>query len=134
MMKDHLAANACRTAILSALLLGQGQAVLFAQQSAQPVTNESNITTAPSQTRSQGVGQDRDQDLKREIQQQFAADAAFQSIAVSVSNGVVVLGGPVASKRDKRRAVNSVKALSGAYRIDDHLTISPGRSKVLAPV
>jgi osmotically-inducible protein OsmY len=49
---------------------------------------------------------------------------AFQSIKVNVSNGVVVLEGPVASKTDKRRAVNSVKVLSRAYRIDDRLTVS----------
>ena len=70
------------------------------------------MATAPNQTQALGAGQGRDQDLRREIQQQFASDAAFQSIEVNVSNGVVVLEGPVASKTDKWRAVNSVKMLS----------------------
>jgi osmotically-inducible protein OsmY len=71
------------------------------------------------------AAQRRDQSLLREIQQQFATDAAFQSIEASVSNGVVVLEGPVASKKDRRRAVNSVKVLPHVARIDDRLTISP---------
>ena len=117
--------SVCRTAaILSALLCGQGQAFLFAQQSAQPVTAEPNTASAPTQTQTLSAAQQRDQNLLREIQQQFATDAVFQSIEVSVSNGVVVLEGPVASKRDKRRAVNSVKILPRVTRIDDRLTIS----------
>jgi osmotically-inducible protein OsmY len=125
MMKEHFGMSVCRTTvILSALLCWQGHTLLFAQQLAHPAAEESNIATAPNQTQALGAGQGRDQDLRREIQQQFASDAAFQSIEVSVSNGVVVLEGPVASKRDKRRAVNSVKMLSRVYRIDDRLTVS----------
>jgi osmotically-inducible protein OsmY len=125
MMKEHFGLSVCRTTvILCALLCGQGQALLFRQQLAQPVAEESNIATASKQTQALGAGQGRDQDLRHEIQQQFASDAAFQSIEVNVRNGVVVLEGPVASKRDKRRAVNSVKMLSRVYRIDDRLTIS----------
>jgi len=125
MVKERFGMSFCRTAvILSALLCGQGQALLFAQQSAQPVADEPNTATAPNQTQTLNAAQRRDQDLRREIQQQFATDAAFQSIEVNVRNGVVVLEGPVASKRDKRRAVNSVKVLSRVYRIDDRLTIS----------
>jgi len=125
MMKEYFGMKVCRTAvILSALLCGQGWAPLFAQQPAQSAADESNISTSPSQMLAPGAEQGRDQDLKREIQQQFATDAAFQSIQVNISDGVVVLEGPVASKRDKRRAVNSVKVLSRDYRIDDRLTIS----------
>jgi osmotically-inducible protein OsmY len=125
MMKEHFGMRVCRTTvILSALLCPQGPAFLFAQQLAHPAAEESNIASAPNQTQALGTGQGRDQDLKREIQQQFASDAAFQSIEVNVSNGVVVLEGPVASKRDRRRAVNSVKVLSRVYRIDDRLTVS----------
>jgi osmotically-inducible protein OsmY len=125
MMKEHFGMSVCRTAaILSALLCGQGQAILFAQQPAQPVTAEPNTASAPNQTQAQGASQRRDQNLRREIQQQFATDPAFQSIQVNVSNGVVVLEGPVASKRDKWRAVNSVKVLPHVTRIDDRLTIS----------
>ncbi len=124
MVKEHFGMRVCRTAaILSALLCGQGQALL-AQQSAQSGAGEPNTAFAPNQMQTLSAAQRRDQNLRREIQQQFAADAAFQSIEVNVSNGVVVLEGPVASKRDKRRAVNSVKVLSRAYRIDDRLTIS----------
>jgi osmotically-inducible protein OsmY len=124
MVKEHRGMRICRTAaILSALLCGQGQALL-AQRSAQPEAGEPNTASAPTQTQTLSAAQRRDQNLLREIQQQFAADAAFQSIEVKVSNGVVVLEGPVASKRDKRRAVNSVKVLSRVYRIDDRLTIS----------
>jgi osmotically-inducible protein OsmY len=124
MVKEHFGMSVCRTAaILSALLCGQGQ-VLFAQQSAQSGAGEPNPASAPNQMQTLSAAQLRDQNLRREIQQQFAADAAFQSIGVNVSNGVVLLEGPVASKRDKRRAVNSVKVLSRAYRIDDRLTIS----------
>jgi len=125
MMKEHFGMKICRTAaILSALLCGQGQSLLFAQPPAQSAADESNISTSPSQMQAPGAEQGRDQDLKREIQQQFATDAAFQSIKVNISDGVVVLEGPFASKRDKRRAVNSVKVLSRDYRIDDRLTIS----------
>jgi osmotically-inducible protein OsmY len=124
MVKEHFGMKVCRTAaILSALLCGQGQALL-AQQSAQSGAGEPNTASAPNQMQTLSAAQLRDQNLRREIQQQFAADAAFQSIEVNVSNGVVLLEGPVASKRDKRRAVNSVKVLSRAYRIDDRLTIS----------
>ena len=125
MIKKHFGMNVCRTvAILSALLCGQGQAILLAQQSAQLVTAEPNTTSAPNQTQTLSAAQQRDQDLRREIEQQFATDAAFQSIQVNVSNGVVVLEGPVASKRDRWRAVNSVKVLPHVTRIDDRLTIS----------
>jgi osmotically-inducible protein OsmY len=125
MMKEHFGTSLCRTTvILSALLFWQGQALLFAQQLAHHGAEESNTAAAPNQTQAPGAGPGRDQDLRREIQQQFASDAAFQSIEVNVSNGVVVLEGPVASKRDKRRAVNSVKMLSRVYRIDDRLTVS----------
>ncbi len=125
MMKEHFGMNVYRTVtILSALFCGQGQLLLLAQQPAQSAADESNISTSPSQMQAPGAEQERDQDLRRAIQQQFAADVAFQSIKVNVSNGVVVLEGPVASKKDKRRAVNSVKVLSRAYRIDDRLTIS----------
>jgi osmotically-inducible protein OsmY len=125
MMKEHFGMSACRTAaILSALLCGQGQAILFAQQSAQSVTAEANTASTPNQTQTLSAAQRRDQDLRREIQQQFATDPAFQSIKVNVSNGVVVLEGPVASKRDRWRAVNSVKVLPHVTRIDDRLTIS----------
>jgi osmotically-inducible protein OsmY len=124
-MKEHFGMNVCRTAaILSALLCGQGQTILFAQQSAQPVTVEPDTASAPNQVQTLSAAQRRDQDLRHEIQQQFAADAAFQSIVVNVSNGVVALEGPVASKRDRWRAVNSVKALPHVTRIDDHLTIN----------
>jgi osmotically-inducible protein OsmY len=123
MTKEHFGMSVCRTAaILSALLCGQ--ASLFAQQSAQPVTGEPNTAAVPNQTQTLSAAQRRDQDLRREIQQQFATDAAFQSIQVNVSNGVVVLEGPVASKRDRWRAVNSVKVLPHVTRIDDRLTIS----------
>jgi osmotically-inducible protein OsmY len=125
MIKKHFGMSVCRTvAILSALLCGQGQAILLAQQSAQLVTAEPNTTPAPNQTQTLSAAQQRDQDLRREIEQQFATDAAFQSIQVNVSNGVVVLEGPVASKRDRWRAVNSVKVLPHVTRIDDRLTIS----------
>ena len=125
MMKKYFGMKVLRTAtIFSALLCGQGQAILFAQQPAQAPTDESNISTSPSQMQAPSAQQRRDQDLGREIQQQFATDAAFQSIKVNISNGVVVLEGPVASKRDKQRAVNSVKVLSRDYRIEDRLTIS----------
>src|SRR6202163_4954523 len=125
MMKEHFGMSVCRTAaILSALLCGQGQAILFAQQPAQPVTAEPNTASAPNQTQALSAAQRRDQNLRREIQQQFATDPAFQSIEVNVSNGVVVLEGPVASKRDRWRAVNSVKVLPDVARIDDRLTIS----------
>jgi len=121
MVKEHFGMSVCRTAaILSALLCGQGQALL-AQQ---PEAGEANTTSAANQTQPLSAAQRRDENLRREIQQQFAADAAFQSIEVSVSNGVVVLEGPVASKRDKRRAVNSVKILPHVTLIDDRLTIS----------
>jgi osmotically-inducible protein OsmY len=121
MVKKHLGMSVCRTAvILSALLCGQGQALL-AQQ---PDAGEANTASASNQTQPPSAVQQRDQNLRREIQQQFAADAAFQSIKVNVSNGVVVLEGPVASKTDKRRAVNSVKILPQVTRIDDRLTIS----------
>ena len=124
-MKEHFGMSVCRTAaILSALLCGQGQTILFAQQSAQPVTAEPDTASAPNQMQTLSTAQRRDQDLRHEIQQQFAADAAFQSIVVNVSNGVVALEGPVASKRDRWRAVNSVKALPHVTRIDDHLTIN----------
>jgi len=125
MMKEHFGMSVCRTAaVLSALLCGQGQGILFAQQSAQAVTAEPDTASAPSETQTLSAAQRRDQDLRREIQQQFAADAAFQSIEVNVSNGVVVLKGPVASKRDRWRAVNSVKALPHVTRIEDRLTIN----------
>lgn len=125
MMKEHFGMKLYRTVtILSALFCAQGQSLLLAQQPAQSAADESNISTSPSQMQAPGAEQGRDQDLRRAIQQQFAADVAFQSIKVNVSNGVVVLEGPVASKTDKRRAVNSVKVLSPAYRIDDRLTIS----------
>jgi osmotically-inducible protein OsmY len=125
MMKEHFGMRVCRTAaILSALLCGQGQGILFAQQSAQTMTAEPDTVSAPNQTQTLSAAQRSDQDLLREIQQQFATDAAFQSIEVSVSNGVVVLKGPVASKRDRWRAVNSVKALPHVTRIDDGLTIN----------
>jgi osmotically-inducible protein OsmY len=125
MMKEHFGMSVCRTAtILSALLCGQGQALLFAQQSAQAVTAEPDTASAPNQTQILSAAQRRDQSLRREIQQQFATDAAFQSIEVNISNGVVVLKGPVASKRDRWRAVNSVKALPHVTRIDDRLTIN----------
>jgi osmotically-inducible protein OsmY len=125
MVKEHFGMNVCRTAaILSALVCGQGQTLLFAQQSTQSAADESNISTAPSQVQAPSAGQGRDQDLKREVQQQFAADAAFQRIEINISSGVVVLEGPVASKRDRRRAVNSVKILPHVTRIDDRLTIS----------
>jgi len=125
MTKEHFGMSVCRTAaILSALLCGQGQAILFAQQSAPPVTAEPNTASAPNQTEALGAAQRRDQNLRREIQQQFATDPAFQSIEVNVSNGVVVLEGPVASKRDRWRAVNSVKVLPDVTRVDDRLTIS----------
>jgi osmotically-inducible protein OsmY len=125
MMKEHFAMSVCRTAaILSALLCGQGQAFLFAQQSAQPVTAEPNTASAPNQTQTLSAAQQRDQNLLREIQQQFAADAAFQSIQVKVSNGVVVVEGPVESKRDRWRAINSVRVLPHVTRIEDRLTIS----------
>jgi osmotically-inducible protein OsmY len=125
MTKEHFGMNVCRTAaILSALLCGQGQAILHAQQSAQPVTAEPNTASAQNQTQTASAAQQRDQDLLREIEQQFATDPAFQSIQVKVSNGVVVLEGPVASKRDRWRAVNSVKVLPHVTRIDDRLTIS----------
>ncbi len=124
MVKEHFGMRVCRTAaILSALLCGQGQ-VLLAQQSAQPEAEKPNTASAATQTQTLSAAQRRDQNLRREIQQQFAADAAFQSIEVNVSNGVVVLEGPVASKRDKRRAVNSVNILPHVTRIDDSLTIS----------
>jgi osmotically-inducible protein OsmY len=125
MIKEHFGMSVCRTtAVLFALLCGQGQALLFAQQSEQPVTAEPDTTSAPNQTQTPTAAQRRDQDLRREIQQQFAADRAFQSIEVNVSNGVVVLEGSVASKRDKRRAVNSVKVLPHVTGIDDRLTIN----------
>ena len=124
-MKEHFGMSICRTAaLLSALLCGQGQGILFAQQSAQPATAEPDTASAPNQMQTLSAAQRRDQDLRHEIQQQFAADAAFQSIVVNVSNGVVALEGPVASKRDRSRAVNSVKALPHVTRIDDHLTIN----------
>ena len=144
MMKEHFGIGVCRTAaILSALvfallsvpLCGQGQAILFAQQSSSPsVTAGPNTASAPNQTQGLSAPQQRDQDqhdqnqrdqdLGREIQQQFATDGAFQSIAVTVSNGVVMLEGPVASKRDRWRAVHMVKVLPNVARIDDRLTIS----------
>ena len=125
MTKEHFAMSLCRTAaILSALLCGQGPGFLFAQQSAQPVTAEPTTASAPNQTQTLSAAQQRDQDLLREIQQQFATDAAFQSIQVKVSNGVVVLEGPVESKRDRWRAVNSVEVLPHVTRIEDRLTIS----------
>ncbi len=124
-MKEYFGMGVCRTAaILSALLCGQGQAILFAQQSAQSVTAGPNTASVPNQTQALGAAQRRDQNLRRETQQQFATDPAFQSIEVNVSNGVVVLEGPVASKRDKWRAVNLVKVLPHVTRIDDRLTIS----------
>ena len=123
MMKEYFGMSVCRTAaILSALLCGQ--AILFAQQPAPPVTAEPNTASAQNQSQPLSAAQRRDQNLRRAIQQQFATDPAFQSIAVNVSNGVVVLEGPVASKRDRWRAVNSVKVLPDVTRIDDRLTIS----------
>lgn len=117
--------SVCRTAaIVCALLFGQGQAVLFAQQPAQSVTAGPNTASAPNQAQTLRAGKRRDENLRREIQQQFATDPAFQSIEVNVSNGAVVLEGPVASKRDRWRAVNSVKVLPDVTRIDDRLTIS----------
>jgi osmotically-inducible protein OsmY len=125
MMKEHFGMSVCRTAaILSALLCGQGQGILFAQQSAHTMTGEPDTASAPNQTQTLSAAQRRDQNLRREIRQQFATDAAFQSIEVNVSNGVVVLEGPVASKRDRWRAVNSVKVLPHVTRIDDRLTIN----------
>jgi len=121
MMKQYFGMSVCGTAvILSTLLCGQG--ILFAQQSAQAVTAEPDTT--PNQTQTLNAAERRDRDLRREIQQEFATDAAFQSIEVNVSNGVVVLEGPVASKRDRWRAVNSVKALPHVTRINDRLTIN----------
>src|SRR5437016_10763100 len=85
MMKEHFGMSACRTAaILSALLCGQGQAILFAQQSAA----EASTAPAPNQTQTPSAALQRDQDLRREIQQQLATDPGFQSIKVNVSNGV----------------------------------------------
>jgi osmotically-inducible protein OsmY len=125
MMKEHFGKSVCRTAaILSALLCGQGQAILLAQQSVLSVTAEPNTASAPNQTQALGAAQRRDQNLRREIQQQFATDPAFQSIKVYVSKGVVVLEGPVASKRDRWRAVNSVKVLPNVTSVDDRLTVS----------
>jgi osmotically-inducible protein OsmY len=123
MVKEH-GTRVCRTAVIfSALLCGQGQALL-AQQSVQPEAGDPTAASAPTQTQTLSAAERRDENLRREIQQQFGTDAAFQSIEVNVSNGVVVLEGPVASKRDKRRAVNSVKILPHVTRIDDRLTIS----------
>ncbi len=125
MMKEHFGMGVCRTAaIVCALLCGQGQAILFAQQPAQSVTAGPNTASAPNQAQTLSASKRRDENLRRAIQQQFATDPAFQSIEVNVSNGVVVLKGPVASKRDKWRAVNSVKVLPDVTRIADHLTIS----------
>src|SRR5258708_13301283 len=128
MMKEHFGIRDCRTAaILSALLFallsvplcGQGQAILFAQQSSSPsVTAGPNTASAPNQTQWLRARQHLDQDLGRAIQQQFPTDGAFQNIAVTVSNGVVVLEGPVASKRDRWRAVHMVKVLPNVARID----------------
>jgi osmotically-inducible protein OsmY len=124
-MKEYCGISIYRTAVIfSALLCGQGQALLFAQQSAQPVAGEPSSASPPNQTQTMSGERQADQDVKREIQQQFATDAAFQSIQVSVSNGVVELDGPVASKADKARAVNSVRVLPGVTRIHDRLRIS----------
>src|SRR5260221_8490615 len=77
-------------ALLSVPLCGQGQAILFAQQSSpQSVAGGQNTAPAPNQTQGLSAPQQRDQDqrdqdLGREIQQQFATDGAFQSIAVTV--------------------------------------------------
>jgi osmotically-inducible protein OsmY len=125
MMKEHFGKSVCRTAaILSALLCWQEEATLLAQQPVLSVTAEPNTASAPNQTQALGAVQRRDQNLRREIQQQFATDPAFQSIKVNVSKGVVVLEGPVASKRDRWRAVNSVKVLPHVTSVDDRLTIS----------
>ncbi len=125
MVKERFGMKVCGTvAILFALLCGQGQALLFAQQSRQTAADESSMSTAPSQAQAPGEEQERDQDLRRAIQQQFGTDAAFQSIKVTVKNGVVLLEGPVASKTDRQRAVNSVRVLPHVARINDRLTIS----------
>jgi osmotically-inducible protein OsmY len=125
MVKQYLGLSFSRkAAILAALLCGQGHALLFAQESAQPAADQSNISTSPSETSVPGAEQSPDQDLARQIRQQFASDTAFQSIEVNVINGVAILEGPVASKSDRKRAVNRVKVLPNVSRIDDRLTIN----------
>src|SRR5258708_36525591 len=97
-MKEHFGMSVCGTAaILSALLCGQGQGILFAQQSAAAVTADPDTASARNQTRTLSAAQRRDQDVLREIQQQFATDAALQSLRVDVGNGAGALKRPVAS-------------------------------------
>src|SRR5690348_6311897 len=104
--------------IFSALLLMHAETTVFAQQTAQAVTEKPSTLSGPSEKKVLAAVSLRDQHLQREIQEQLASDAAFQSINVEVSNGVVLLDGAVASEKDKHRAENMVKVFPGVTGID----------------
>ena len=110
--------------IFSALLLMHAATTLFAQQTTQAATEEPSTLSGPSEKRVLDAVSRRDQHLQREIQEQLASDAAFQSVKVNVSNSVVLLEGAVASEKDKQRAKNMVKVFPGVTGIDEQLTVN----------
>jgi osmotically-inducible protein OsmY len=64
-----------------------------------------------------------DQALQHDVQQQLATSTSFQNVDVHVDNGVVRLQGPVPSQRDKKRAVDLIKAVPGVTGVNENLTV-----------
>ncbi len=105
-----------------------------AQTTASPSSKSDQATAPASQDMDRGKEKDKkhaknkpvvdDTTLTQQIQQQLSSDVALKNVQVSVSNGVVNLGGSVPSKEERKRAKQMVAGVSGVRKVHDHLKIN----------
>ena len=96
------------------LILGVALALPYAAaQTSATQTNEQSSATSSSS----------DSTLQKEVQDKFAADAAFKNVKASVSGGVVDLSGTVTSQPDQKRAKDLASSVSGVKSVNEHLSI-----------
>ena len=96
------------------LILGVALALPYAAaQTSATQTNEQSSATSSSS----------DSTLQKEVQDKFAADAAFKNVKASVNGGVVDLSGTVTSQPDQKRAKDLASSVSGVKSVNEHLSI-----------
>ncbi len=124
-------------AVATAMALAQTSPSGTSSQTTASPSSPSSQTAAPASQdmdRDKDRGKDKkhakntsavdDTTLTQQIQQQLSSDVALKNVQVSVNNGVVNLGGTVASKEEKRRAKQMVAGIAGVRKVHEHLKIN----------
>jgi hyperosmotically inducible protein len=121
-MKNYFYTTVLALALLTAYAVSQ---------TSSPQSNPAQSGTDKSVPQSvQAAARVDDQTLQSKIHDQLATNPSLVGITVAVRNGVATLAGKVASKQDRKDAINIAAAVPGVKSVKDKLSVETSSNTV----